>query len=326
MSIDDGPDGEPMRDPVYERIYGRTRAALLREFRDEMRLAAHRRDRRSTELREFLYWLFKYRVANCEPAASHRTRARRWRSSRRSRTPPRGRRRARRVPRRRTRPTSSRASADAGMARAAPRVRHAPAARRRARPPRADRRGRPLAGRTAAAVRRAACAARRPRDGLICLLTDRIDAPLLDGRRRLRVISNVAVGYDNIDVAAATARGIPVGNTPGVLDRDDRRPRVRADPGGRAAHRRRPSASCATGAGRRGIRTCCSAATCTARRWASSASARSARRWRAARAGFGMRVLYTSRSDAPRPVTRGRVADLDDAAARSPTSSRCTCR
>ncbi len=54
-------------------------------------------------------------------------------------------------------------------------------------------------------------------DAVICLLTDRIDAALIAGAPRLRAISNVAVGYDNIDVAAATARGIPVGNTPGVL-------------------------------------------------------------------------------------------------------------
>ncbi len=54
-------------------------------------------------------------------------------------------------------------------------------------------------------------------DGIVCLLTDRIDAALLAATRRLRAICNVAVGYDNIDVAAATARDIPVGNTPGVL-------------------------------------------------------------------------------------------------------------
>lgn len=54
-------------------------------------------------------------------------------------------------------------------------------------------------------------------DGLICLLTDRVDAALIDASPRLRVIANVAVGYDNIDVAAAKARGIAVGNTPGVL-------------------------------------------------------------------------------------------------------------
>lgn len=54
-------------------------------------------------------------------------------------------------------------------------------------------------------------------DGLLCLLTDRIDAGLLDRAPRLRVVSQLAVGYDNVDVAACTARGIKVGNTPGVL-------------------------------------------------------------------------------------------------------------
>src|SRR5579871_6714526 len=54
-------------------------------------------------------------------------------------------------------------------------------------------------------------------DGLVSLLTDRIDAALMDAAPRLRVVSNYAVGFNNIDVAAATARGIAVGNTPGVL-------------------------------------------------------------------------------------------------------------
>jgi glyoxylate reductase len=54
-------------------------------------------------------------------------------------------------------------------------------------------------------------------DGLLSLLTDRIDPELLDQAPRLKVVSNFAVGFDNIDVPAATARGIPVGNTPGVL-------------------------------------------------------------------------------------------------------------
>lgn len=53
--------------------------------------------------------------------------------------------------------------------------------------------------------------------GLLSLLTDRIDAALMDSNPQLKVISNCAVGYDNIDIPAATARGIPVGNTPGVL-------------------------------------------------------------------------------------------------------------
>ncbi|SRR5581483_9680908 len=54
-------------------------------------------------------------------------------------------------------------------------------------------------------------------DGLLSLLTDKIDAELMDAAPRLKVISNMAVGVDNVDVAAATARRIPVGNTPGVL-------------------------------------------------------------------------------------------------------------
>ena len=55
-------------------------------------------------------------------------------------------------------------------------------------------------------------------DGLLCLLTDRIDGEVMDtAGPQLKVISNHAVGYDNIDIPAATDRGIPVGNTPGIL-------------------------------------------------------------------------------------------------------------
>ncbi len=54
-------------------------------------------------------------------------------------------------------------------------------------------------------------------DGLVSLLTDRIDADLLDRAPRLKVVSNFAVGFNNIDVPACIARGIAVGNTPGVL-------------------------------------------------------------------------------------------------------------
>jgi len=57
----------------------------------------------------------------------------------------------------------------------------------------------------------------RGMDGLLCLLIDTIDADVLDVQPKLKVVSNYAVGYNNIDVAAATARGIPVTNTPGVL-------------------------------------------------------------------------------------------------------------
>ena len=55
------------------------------------------------------------------------------------------------------------------------------------------------------------------KDALVCQLTQQVDAEVL-AAPRLRVVANVAVGYDNIDVAAATARGIAVTNTPGVLD------------------------------------------------------------------------------------------------------------
>ena len=54
-------------------------------------------------------------------------------------------------------------------------------------------------------------------EGLLSLLTDPVDAQLMDAAPDLRAISNYAVGVDNVDVEAATARGIPVGNTPGVL-------------------------------------------------------------------------------------------------------------
>ena len=55
-------------------------------------------------------------------------------------------------------------------------------------------------------------------DGMLCLLTDRVDGEVMDAAgAQLKVISNHAVGFDNIDVPAATARGIPVGNTPDVL-------------------------------------------------------------------------------------------------------------
>ncbi len=54
-------------------------------------------------------------------------------------------------------------------------------------------------------------------DGILCLLTDRIDRQMIEAGPSLKVISQMAVGYDNIDIAAATERKIPVGHTPGVL-------------------------------------------------------------------------------------------------------------
>jgi glyoxylate reductase len=61
------------------------------------------------------------------------------------------------------------------------------------------------------------CSKLKECNGLVSLLTDRIDGPLLDAAPQLKVVSNFAVGFNNIDIPAATKRGIAVGNTPGVL-------------------------------------------------------------------------------------------------------------
>jgi gluconate 2-dehydrogenase len=56
------------------------------------------------------------------------------------------------------------------------------------------------------------------KDGIVCSLTDRIDERLIAAAPRLKVVANIAVGYNNIDIAACTARAITVTNTPGVLN------------------------------------------------------------------------------------------------------------
>ena len=57
----------------------------------------------------------------------------------------------------------------------------------------------------------------RQADGLLTLLTDKIDAELMDAAPQLKVVANFAVGFDNFDVPAATQRGVLMTNTPGVL-------------------------------------------------------------------------------------------------------------
>lgn len=57
----------------------------------------------------------------------------------------------------------------------------------------------------------------RGKQALLCLLTEKVDAELLDAAPDLRIVANLAVGYDNVDVAAAAARGVVVTNTPDVL-------------------------------------------------------------------------------------------------------------
>jgi len=58
----------------------------------------------------------------------------------------------------------------------------------------------------------------KDKEGLVCLLTEKVNEEFLCSAPKLRIASNVAVGYDNIDVDACTKRGIAVTNTPGVLD------------------------------------------------------------------------------------------------------------
>ena len=57
----------------------------------------------------------------------------------------------------------------------------------------------------------------RDKDGLLCTISDRIDAEIMDCAPGLKMIANFGVGYDNIDLPAASSRGIKVSNTPGVL-------------------------------------------------------------------------------------------------------------
>ena len=116
-------------------------------------------------------------------------------------------------------------------------------------------------------------------EGLVTLLTDRVDAELLDAAGpQLKVISNFAVGFNNIDVAEASRRRIRIGNTPDVLTE------ATADMAF-ALLIRPPAGSCkarttsATRSGKRGSRWGTSALTWWVGRQASSAWAGSARRW-----------------------------------------------
>jgi glyoxylate reductase len=58
----------------------------------------------------------------------------------------------------------------------------------------------------------------RGRDALVCLLTEKVDAEVLAALPTVRIVANVAVGFDNLDVKAGTAAGVVMTNTPGVLD------------------------------------------------------------------------------------------------------------
>ncbi len=153
------------------------------------------------------------------------------------------------------------------------------------------------------------CAHAAEVEAILCLLTDRIDAAVLEaGRGRLEIVANVAVGYDNVDVATAHRLGIRVCNTPGVLDE------TTADTAFLlilAAARRASEAEAELRAGRwQGFRIDHQLG-----RDPHGATLGLVGYGRIARAvarravGFGMRVLHHARHDTGEP---GFVADLDD--------------
>ncbi|MEM9453976.1 MAG: D-glycerate dehydrogenase [Myxococcota bacterium] len=156
-------------------------------------------------------------------------------------------------------------------------------------------------------------------EGILCLLTERIDAALLDRAPALRVVSNMAVGVDNIDVAACAARGIAVGNTPGVLTEATadltlalllaaarRLPQAAAD--ARAGRWSTWSPTGWLGADLHGARL-----GIVGLGWIGEAVARRAR-------GFGLEIVYASRTPRPeveamlgaRPVSLGELLDTSD--------------
>ena len=100
-----------------------------------------------------------------------------------------------------------------------------------------------------ASIARGAAGSRPELDGLLAMLTDRVDAELIAAAPRLRAISNYAVGTDNVDLDAASARGIPVGQHAGGAHRRDCRPALALMLGDRAGSpRARPTSGRATGA------------------------------------------------------------------------------
>src|SRR5438874_1762805 len=74
----------------------------------------------------------------------------------------------------------------------------------------------------------------KDKEALVCLLTEKVNDELLQAAPKLKIAANVAVGFDNIDVAACTRRGVVATNTPGVLDE------TTADFSPRYGHQQRP--------------------------------------------------------------------------------------
>ena len=134
-------------------------------------------------------------------------------------------------------------------------------------------------------------------EGLLSLLVDRVDAELLDAAPKLRAVANYAIGFDNIDLEAATAREHPGRQHARRPDRRDGRPRLGAHARRRPAHRRGPARTSATASGARGSRRAGSASTSTARRSPSSAPGASARPSPSAPRGSRWRSLMVDLGD-----------------------------
>ena len=151
------------------------------------------------------------------------------------------------------------------------------------------------------------CAGSRGCDGLLTLLTDRVDDELLDAAGpRLKVVSNFAVGYDNIDVAACARRGIPVGNTPGVLTETTADLAWALHARGRCAACPRATATSAPATGGRGARCCCSGGDVHGATLGIVGFGRIGQAVARRAQGFGMRVLYTLADAARRRTSRRR--------------------
>ena len=156
-------------------------------------------------------------------------------------------------------------------------------------------------------------------DGVVCQLTDPVTAAVIEAAPKLRVIAQVAVGVDNIDVAAATGKGIVVTNTPDVLTEST------ADLTFAlllATARRLPAAErfLKSGRWRRWDIDLLAAGDVHGRTLGIVGFGRIGRAVAARARGFGMRVLYASRSDAPAAVAaelQAQRVSLDQLLARS---------
>ena len=147
-----------------------------------------------------------------------------------------------------------------------------------------------------------------------------VDAELLARAPKLRVVAQSSVGYDNVDIAACSAAGVPFGNTPGVLVRDHRRPGLGPAAGRGPAPARRLGAGALRPLAEH-ARHPASASICSARRWGivgmGQIGGAVARRARAS----GMRILYNNRSRSQDEAELGATFAGFDDLRRRPTPS-----